>query len=615
MKQFIRFPIAATVLLALFFTSSCSSSEKVRPGTDKSDNPGQSVWPEKPSLFPAQVSYVGDIKWGYLDDSGLFVIKPVFSQAEDFQQNRLAVAGVDGKVGLIDEKGNFVVKPQYSYIGKFNNGRAIAQSDDGFRAIDETGTVVFGPESFIGNYSDERAVFYRQASGGRLAYGYIDTSGDIVVKPQFEYANDFSDGLAVVKPTGGGYAIINKDGKVLKTFNFNYLGNFKDGLLVYQEKQDSKYGYIDEKGNIVIKPQFTYAQDFKEGRGVVNISQDPIVNQYGLIDRNGKFIVNPQYNDIQVLGEGMLALGIPINKEYSFIGSKYAIAGEDGRPLTEFVYYGVDKFNNGIVSVYDNTQTFFIDKTGKRVAGLPKVDGSGTLTLLNNLVKVDVDKRLYYTDRDGNIVYKPSECAKVEIGVTVCEVKYKPNRNYLVYYPQLKDLSDKEVENSINTRLKGMSVKSGINPETELDYNYEADFKTAFNRKDLLVLELTSYNYPFGAAHGMPAMEYVHINVKSGRFYELKDLFKIGSDYVKVLSDIVEKQIKEHGEDMGVWPDSYKGIAKDQPFFITRDALNLYFEPYEIAPYAAGFPTFTIPFAEIMEIIRKDGGFWLSFNP
>ncbi|MNP62681.1 hypothetical protein D3C76_1579810 [compost metagenome] len=96
--------------------------------------------------------------------------------------------------------------------------------------------------------------------------------------------------------------------------------------------------------------------------------------------------------------------------------------------------------------------------------------------------------------------------------------------------------------------------------------------------------------------------------------YELKDLFKPNSDYVKVLSQIVGDQIKNDPQYSYVFPDTYEGISPNQPFFVTADALHLYFNPYEIAPYAAGFPTFTIPFVQIRDIINTEGSFWKAFH-
>ena len=41
--------------------------------------------------------------------------------------------------------------------------------------------------------------------------------------------------------------------------------------------------------------------------------------------------------------------------------------------------------------------------------------------------------------------------------------------------------------------------------------------------------------------------------------------------------------------------------SKNQPFYVGRNALYIYFEPYEIAPYAAGFVTFRIPYEQMMD--------------
>src|SRR6218665_2530042 len=58
--------------------------------------------------------------------------------------------------------------------------------------------------------------------------GYIDKTGKMAIKPQFESAGNFQEGLASIE-------------------------------------LDDKWGYIDKSGNIAIKPQFEDAQWFHEG--------------------------------------------------------------------------------------------------------------------------------------------------------------------------------------------------------------------------------------------------------------------------------------------------------------------------------------------------------------
>ena len=59
-------------------------------------------------------------------------------------------------------------------------------------------------------------------------YGFIDKSGKVVIEPQFDDAEDFSEGLA-------------------------------------QVGKDGKWGFIDKSGKVVIEPQYDYVGDFSEG--------------------------------------------------------------------------------------------------------------------------------------------------------------------------------------------------------------------------------------------------------------------------------------------------------------------------------------------------------------
>jgi hypothetical protein len=100
----------------------------------------------------------------------------------------------------------------------------------------------------------------------------------------------------------------------------------------------------------------------------------------------------------------------------------------------------------------------------------------------------------------------------------------------------------------------------------------------------------------------------------SGQIYSLENLFKPGSDYVQKINEILLAQIKEIGEEMGVWEGSFTGISPEPLFVVTADALKITFSVYEIAPYAAGFPTFAIPYAEIMDLIDTEGALWKAFH-
>jgi hypothetical protein len=355
------------------------------------------------------------------------------------------------------------------------------------------------------------------------------------------------------------------------------------------------------------------ALPFQDGMAVVNASTD-FKNEFGMIDKKGVYIIQPKYNDINILGGNRASVGKAINTAEPYLGSVYAIADtESGKLLSDFIFNSVNNYQDSYSSVTQNETSFFINKKGTQATGLPVIRGIGTLTLVGSIIKAFVDQRLTYYARNGNVVYSQNITIPLSGNVFIREEKYMPNKDYLVYFPQLDGMKDENAEKRVNQVLKKKSQVKPIDPNAQLDYSYSGDFSVRFFQKDLLILELVGYNFPFGAAHGMPSQIEVPINIKTGSIYVLKDLFKSGSDYVKVLSEIIGKQIAAE-EDGYYFPDAYKGISPDQPFYVNNKSLFIYFQPYEIAAFAAGFPTFEIPFLEIDSIINKEGEFWKSFQ-
>ncbi|MFD0713445.1 WG repeat-containing protein [Paenibacillus sp. GCM10027626] len=567
-------------------------------------------------LYPVPVKMVGGTRYGYINRQGQMTLEPQFEEAGEFQPNGLAAVRINGRVGLIDKTGQFVVQPSFQYIGPFSEQRAVVIKDNKFYLMDTAGHLLNSQGyGFIGNLHEGRAVFYTQAASGELKYGYLDADGRPVIPAIYSAVNDFDHGKAVVKIKDNHFAIIDLNGNRLSDILKAFVGPIGDGLLSYQESPDGKFGYLDEKGRTVIEPAFTFAQTFQDGRAVVSVSTSadgPLHD--GLIDKRGKYVIDPVYNQIRQLGEGRLALGRAINESQPYIGSLFAIADMDGKRLSSFMFNEVDDYHDGLASVSDMNQTYFIDRSGQPAAGYPKLNGSGSLRMMDGVIQAFLDRRLSYLERNGHVIWQHNVLLPLDDSYAVGEEIFKPNRNYLVYYPKIEGISNASVSRKVNEKLRQLSNVKAVSANAQLDYTYDGDYDVASFMNPLLVMELNGYKYPLGAAHGMPTRQYVHINLINGHFYALKDLFKPGVDYTKPLNAIIAKQIKEDPQYNYVFEGAFKGIKPDQPFYVTQDALHIYFEPYEIAPFAAGFPTFTIPFSEIMDIINTDGEFWKSFH-
>ncbi|WP_353093597.1 DUF3298 and DUF4163 domain-containing protein [Tissierella praeacuta] len=174
-----------------------------------------------------------------------------------------------------------------------------------------------------------------------------------------------------------------------------------------------------------------------------------------------------------------------------------------------------------------------------------------------------------------------------------------------IYYPQVYGLEDIYVEDMINNSILeaiyNQIVQQGYyeNPEMQISGTWE------LKNNDKGILSLTLINYEFsGGAHGLTLVKGLTFDIKTGRLYELKDLFKPGSDYVKVLSEEVEEQIEDRKiQTLG----EFKGIRPNQDFYISDLSLTIFFQEYEIAPYVYGILYFPISIYEIQDIIDENG--------
>ncbi|OKP84532.1 WG repeat-containing protein [Paenibacillus sp. P32E] len=567
-------------------------------------------------LHPAPFKLKEGTLWGYINNEGRTAIEPRYDYAEDFQPNGLAIVQRKDRSGLIDGTGKEKVKPVYSFIAPFSEGRAVVSDAKGYTLIDEKGKEVTSARAdYLNSLHEGRALFSRQSTTGTSRYGYWDAQGKEVLPAVYEDAGDFMGGTALVKIKDGEFALIDPQGAVLHSYHYPFVGYPGDGLLAFQAEENGKYGYLRTDGTIAIQPQFTAALPFSGGRAVINTAAD-YGNAYGLIDMKGQQIIPATYYEVLQLGEDRVALGTPLDAARPYIGSRYVIADAvTGRILSNHPLLGVNNYQNSLASVYDAKETYFIDKSGQKAAQPPVIPGAGTLSFSGSLIRADVDLRTSYYDRSGKQVWRQNSVIPLRPPYSVLEKKYKPNKDYLVYYPVVEGIAITDVSRGVNDKLRSLSLAEGAGTGgAAQDFSYTGDFNVSFFRKNLLVLELNGYRFPFGAAHGMPTKIYTHINLRNGKFYRLGDLFKPGSKYVQKLSDIVGKQIANDPQYSYVFPNTYKGITADQPFYVDEEALYLYFAPYEIAPYAAGFPTFRIPYAEIMGLISTEGEFWQSFH-
>ncbi|MFC3885594.1 DUF3298 domain-containing protein [Bacillus songklensis] len=195
----------------------------------------------------------------------------------------------------------------------------------------------------------------------------------------------------------------------------------------------------------------------------------------------------------------------------------------------------------------------------------------------------------------------------ISFPVNIKTVKISSGTDKTVFYPQVIGMEHQELERSINRRIvhqtqQLINQQVGNMPTTVEEMIGSYEIKN--NQRQVLSLSLSNYTYHYHAAHGMTYIKSLTFDLQKGKFCELKDLFKPGSDYVNRLSTLIHMQIKQR--DIRLL-NGFTVIRPNQDFYIADKALVIYFQLYEITPYVFGFPMFPISVFDIQDIIDENG--------
>lgn len=274
-------------------------------------------------------------------------------------------------------------------------------------------------------------------------WGYINEKGEVVIKPQFAVAGEFSEGFAKVRNEDVWFYYIDKNGnsitkgKVFRVaFDFSEdlafvqespvsktgfinsngdwsinpqfdtytgagtpLGSFKDGLaIVYL---NGKIGFINKQGEFVITPIYNYAYSFSEDLAVINL-----MNKYGFIDKKGKLKIFPRFGYASSFSEGLAG--------FSYDRQKFGFIDKSGKVVIEPIYDWVSGFSEGLASVnigmawYGHQKSGgkygFIDKTGKIVIEIKYVVVN---PFSEGLAPVMINRKWGFIDKKGKMIIEP----------------------------------------------------------------------------------------------------------------------------------------------------------------------------------------------------------------
>ncbi|MCX7709111.1 MAG: WG repeat-containing protein, partial [Clostridia bacterium] len=175
--------------------------------------------------------------------------------------------GTEKKWGFINRQGEFIIKPEYERTEDF--------FENGLARVTRDGKV-----------------------------GLIDRAGKLVVEPKYSYISDYSGKIVIASEDWTKDVILNEKGEEVFSIEGS-IRDFSEGLAPFRQKTGTdqfNWGYLNEEGKVVIEPNYKEAQGFKNGKALVQISED----HYGIIDTKGKLVNEIQNDRIISLSEDTL---------------------------------------------------------------------------------------------------------------------------------------------------------------------------------------------------------------------------------------------------------------------------------------------------------------------
>jgi hypothetical protein len=206
------------------------------------------------------------------------------------------------------------------------------------------------------------------------AWGFMNRTGKIIIRPRFDDEGDFFLGRA----------------KVLK-----------NGL----------WGYVNEAGNLVIQYQFVHAGHFKQGLAPVQVGR-----KWGYVDVNGKIVVVPQFQAAGEFSDGLAQFEVWDSISCSLSASESAVYTKDDAPLYSFRMHDARPVD--FEGCFPSHARFgFVDLSGNIIIPATFVDASDFFDGLAAVSPETAQKKIGYIDRTGRIVIQ----ARFDDALPFCE--------------------------------------------------------------------------------------------------------------------------------------------------------------------------------------------------
>jgi hypothetical protein len=401
-------------------------------------------------------------------------------------------------------------------------------------------------------------------SGGK--YGVINSSGNWIIKPNYEIIVQFLNGKAVAgkkskpkhtsqsdEPFGDPsayyseeepysdsvmyYGIVDASGVWITEPSFEFIRLGEDGTAQYADHKN-KIGFINTDGSVMIRAQYDYASRMDNGVAVIG-EPDPNAStqisrynrsrfragKYSVIDRSGNKLNAEAYEMIREFNDGRAAFnkggiwksGHYYSSDLRLVGGKWGFLDASGKEVIAPSYDYVYDFTNGKAKVRSGERVFWVDKDGKETdAPLPvKKETAFTVFCAPGFFG--------YIGLDGKFVIEPQYFAAKEFSEGLAAVM--PLRASDMDCNNMPEVNSEEYEISHRGYSKMLGKLLNLDRDYGIDFETEMEAQMLYKADSMYAVAMQARRlYGYADKTGnmvLPAKYEVALPFHNGRAYVL----------------------------------------------------------------------------------------------
>jgi hypothetical protein len=376
MKKFLNYTKCLLAIIITSIVASCGNSTKNSAITH----------------IPVQLKVDGN--WSFLDiETGAILFEGEFKKMPSVvTEGVFTTRNDEGEIfynKIEDEKVFKQIAGPFKSASLMNQGLAIVcKAESHLSAINDKGEDVFTLEPQDGIVIKQAG----QCIDGLIKFedenqlwGFLDKNGKIAIKPQFDYVDDFHNGLAratMHSDNKDKFVIINKSGEVESEIDKGLVGHLGNGIVAYSDNK-KEFGVL--KIGKVLEKKISASSKFE----IISVQNDDIFyaseNSWGLLNEDGEIVIRAKYEFLTRL-DGETFLGIKKDGkdvEYEILNAKGEVVKKD--EIDGRNYGAFNLHSNGRVMLKDGKEFQLINAKGEDVGNNPVKEWSG----VNDIIRIE----------------------------------------------------------------------------------------------------------------------------------------------------------------------------------------------------------------------------------